>query len=138
MGRDIRKGLNKRVLEKLGDRYSTERLGDALDRFDDIRYLVEMRDSGECELRDDLCKLKAGMSYLLNDNTFLEFPRENLADLAHDIDDKIFELIEAAEAIRKALDPLLMLSIEDGDEDEEDLERLLKRNTSSADFSDFD
>jgi len=126
------------VLEKLEDCYSTERLGDAIDRFDNIRGLVEMRPSGECELREDLCKLKAGMSYLLNDNTFLEFPRENLGDLAHDIDDQIFEIIEAAKAIRNALEPLLILAVEDGDENDEDLERILRRNTYFSGFSDFD
>ncbi len=110
VSKDIHSGLNKRVLEELSDSYSTGQLGDAIDHLDNIRGLVEMRDGSDNELRNKLFKLRDGMSYLLNGNSFLTFPDENLADLAHDIEDQMFDIIEAAEAVRSALEPLLLLS----------------------------
>lgn len=93
-----------------------------------------MREDSGSELRDKLFKLWNGMAYVLNGNFSMTFPDENLAELAHDIEDQMFDIIEAAEAIRSALEPILLLSIEDGEETEEDLEQVHRRVTQSEFF----
>ncbi|MDQ3231207.1 MAG: hypothetical protein M3Q07_05245 [Pseudobdellovibrionaceae bacterium] len=134
MNKGVLNGLNKRILTELEDSYSTMQLGDAIDHLDNIRGLVEMRIDEGSELRDKLFKLWNGMAYLLNGNFSMTPPDENLADLAHDIEDQMFEIIEAAESIRSALEPILLLSIEDGEETKEDLEQVHRRATQSEFF----
>ncbi len=132
--RDIREGLNKKILEELEESYSTTRISDAVDQLDKIRGLVETRIDEGCELRERLFQLWNGMSYLLNGNFGMNPPDENLADLAHDIEDQMFEIIEAAEAIRAAIEPILLLSIEDGEETEEDLEEVHRSRSGELDW----
>ena len=114
MREDTQQLLNKKVLGNLREKYSTERLRDAITHFDHIRGIVDL-DADEC-LRNDLFRLQAGISYLINDNFFFDRPKENLAELAYYIDDQISEIIEAAETIREALEPLLELGDEEDDE----------------------
>jgi hypothetical protein len=106
--------FNKKVLGNLRENYSTERLADAISHFDHIRGIVDLG-ADEC-LRNDLFRLRAGISYLINDNFFFDRPKENLAELANYIEDQMFEIIEAAETIREALEPLLALGGEEDDE----------------------
>ncbi|MDQ3234568.1 MAG: hypothetical protein M3Q07_22420 [Pseudobdellovibrionaceae bacterium] len=135
MNKDVRNSLNKKILAELENSYSTTQLGDAIDHLDNIRGLVEIRVDEGSELRDKLFKLWNGMAYLLNGNFSMTFPDENLADLAHDIEDQMFDIIEAAESIRSAIEPLLLLSIENGDETEKDLAQL--HNPASSTRSEF-
>ena len=114
MREESQQQLNKKVLENLRENYSTERLADAISHFDHIRGIVDL-DADEC-LRNDLFRLRAGISYLINDNFFFDRPKENLAELANYIEDQMFEIIEAAETIREALEPLLALGGEEDDE----------------------
>lgn len=119
----FRMEINKRVLEKIRESYDSSNVQAAIIKYDEIRDHVESDADMRNLLREDLFRLHSGIAYLMG-NYHFDKPEENLGELALDIDDRMFDIIESAEKVRELIQPLLALNIENGEESESDLNGL--------------
>ena len=111
-------------LDKLRDEYDTTRLLAAVDAFDKIRSIVGGSHFEPPETREELMKLHAVASRVINeDEPLSDDPDENLTEMAWEIEAQVEDISEAADKILRALSDLVGLCPEDEfaeDEDEED------------------
>ena len=112
--------VNRQVLERLRAEYDTRQILDAVDALDEIRSLVRDDDNvGPPEVRSDLLKLHGMAHNLINEGHSSLPDDEDISVLAFDIEDTIDTIRDNAEKILDSLQPLMTLSADPDDDDED-------------------
>lgn len=110
--------LKKRTHQKVYEGFQTTSLLEAIDHLDNLRRGLSDDGIRPPQLRDDLLKLhQLAMDYV--NEGYLD-KQEELFDLAFEIGDKIFDLVQSLEAIEITLQNLTAFAPDPDDEFEDD------------------
>ena len=102
--------LNEETLQELRDKFNTMDILSAVDQLDEIRALVADRENYRPpEVRDNLLKLHKLAHSILNEG-HISSDSDELWNLAYDIEDDIYLIIENAEKILDTLRKLTSLA----------------------------
>ena len=113
--------LSEETLQELSDEFDTMDILSAVDQLDEIRALVADRENYRPpEVRDNLLKLHKLAHRIINEG-HVSSDSDELWNLAYDIEDDIYPILENAE---KILDTLRNLTSFAPDPDEEDVEKV--------------
>ena len=112
--------LSEKAHQKLYENFETTTLLDAVDHLDSLRYeLADDEDFRPPTIRQDLLRLHQLAMDVVHSGYLSK--GEELFDLAFDLEDQVFGLMENLEAIQDTLSTLTRLA---PDEDEEDNEEV--------------
>ena len=105
--------LSKETLQELRDNFDTMDILSAVDQLDEIRALVADRENDRPpEVRDNLLKLHKLAHRIINEG-HVPSDSDELWNLAYDIEDDIYPILENAEKILDTLRKLTSLALDE-------------------------
>lgn len=114
--------LTEKKIEELYEKFDTQRLLDAVDALDDVRPVIsdQFNEDGfprPPEIRDKLLKLHEKAHKIIN-GEFSYDTDMGMFDLAWELEEELYDVIENLEKIKKVIDDLTNLTPSEEDEDD--------------------
>ena len=114
--------LTEKKIEELYEKFDTQRLLDAVDTLDDVRPVIsdQFNEDGfprPPEIRDNLLKLHEKAHKIIN-GEFSYDTDMGMFDLAWELEEELYDIIESLEKIKKVINDLTKLTPSEEDEDD--------------------